>query len=135
VPDAVSGGPEYCPEEGARHGEQSILKTEHFQILVVHEKRSAETALTPEKREPTTPRIMDLSDKAIVPTKGSRFAAGHDIYILTDCLVPAKEQRLVTTGIAIGLLEGTYRMLAARSGIASKMGIAVGGDVIDADYA
>jgi len=34
----------------------------------------------------------------------------------------------------IGLPEGTYGRLAARSGMASKMGIAVGGRVIDADY-
>ena len=38
------------------------------------------------------------------------------------------------TGIAIGLPEGTYGRLAATSGMASKMGIAVGGGVINADY-
>jgi len=41
---------------------------------------------------------------------------------------------MVQMGIAIGLPEGTYGRLAARSGIASKMGIAVGSGVIDADY-
>ena len=66
--------------------------------------------------------------------KGSRFAAGHDIYGLTNGLVPAKGQTMVETGIAIGLPEGTYGRLPARSGMASKMGIAVGGGVIDADY-
>jgi len=50
-PDALSRPPEYRPEEGARHSEQSILKNEHFQILVVHHKRSGVSALTPEKRE------------------------------------------------------------------------------------
>jgi len=34
----------------------------------------------------------------------------------------------------VGLPEGTYGSLAARSGIASKMEIAEGGGVIDADY-
>jgi len=77
---------------------------------------------------------MKLSDKAIIPTKGSWFAAGHGIYALTDGLVPAKGQTMVETGIAIGLPEGTYGRLAAISGIASKMGIAVGGGVIDTDY-
>jgi len=77
---------------------------------------------------------MKLSNKATIPTKGSRFAAGHDIYALTDGLVPAKGLTMVETGIAIGLPEGTYGRLAARSGMASKMGIAVGGGVIDADY-
>jgi len=132
--DALSRRPEYCPEEGARHSEQSILKSEYFQISVIHQKRNAETALVPEKREPTSLRIMKLSDKAIIPTKGLRFAAGHDLYALTNGLVPAKGQTMVETGIAIGVPEGTYGRLAARSGTASKMGIAVGGGVIDADY-
>ena len=77
---------------------------------------------------------MKISDAAIIPAKGSRFAAGHDIYALTDGLVPAKGQTMVETGIAVGLPEGTYGRLAARSGMASKMGIAGGGGVIDADY-
>ena len=132
-PDALSRRPEYRPEEGARPTEQSILKTKHFQICVIDQKRSAATALTPDKRESTTLRIMKVSDKAIVPTKGSWFAAGHDIYALTDGLVPAKEQAMVETGITIGLPERTYGRLAARSGMASKMGIAVGGGVMDAN--
>jgi len=41
---------------------------------------------------------------------------------------------LVDNGIAIGLPRGTYGRVAARSGMASKHGIAVGGAVIDADY-
>jgi len=133
-PNALSRRPEYHPEEGARHTEQSILKTEHFQISVIHQKRSAETGLTPEKREPTSLRIRKLSDKAIIPTKGSRFAAGHDIHALTDGLVPAKGQTMVETGIPIRLPEGTYGRPAGRSGMYNKMGIAVGGSVIDADY-
>jgi len=77
---------------------------------------------------------MKLSDKAIILTKGSRVAAGHDMYALTDGLVPAKGQTMVDPGIAIGLPEGTYGRLAMRSGIAGKMGIAVGGGVIGADH-
>jgi len=77
---------------------------------------------------------MKLSDKAILPTKGSKFPAGHDIYALTEGLVPAKGQTMVEMGIAIGLPERTYGRLAARSGMACKMAIAVGGGVIEADY-
>jgi len=36
-PDALSRRPEYRPEEGARHSELSILKSEHFQISVIHQ--------------------------------------------------------------------------------------------------
>jgi len=133
-PDALSRRPVYRPEEGARHSEQSILKSEHFQISIIHQKRSAQTAITPEKREPTSLPIIKISDKAIIPTKGSRFAAGHDIYALTNGLVPAKGQTMVETRIAIGLQDGTYGRLAAKGGMASKTGIAVGGGVIDAHY-
>jgi len=107
-PDALSKRLEYRREEGARHSEQSILKSEHFQISVIHPRRSAETALIPETRESGNLRIMKLSDKAIIPTKGSRFAAGNDIYALTDGLVPGKGQTTVEMGIAIRLPEGTY---------------------------
>jgi len=77
---------------------------------------------------------MKPSDKGIVPTKASVFAASHDIYALTDRFIPAEGQSRVATGIAIGVPEGTYRRLAERSGMASKMGIAVGGGLIDAHY-
>jgi len=114
-PNALSRLPEYRPEEGARHSEQSILKLVHFQISVIHQKRNAERARVPEKREPTCLRIMKLSDKALIPTKGSRFAAGHDIYALTDGLVPAKGQTMVETGIAIGLDRISGRNLGKAS--------------------
>ena len=70
-PDALSRRPEYHPEDGPGRTEQSILNTEQLQISFIHQKQSAETALTPERREPTRLRRMKLSDKAIVPTKGS----------------------------------------------------------------
>ena len=69
-----------------------------------------------------------------MPTKGSRMAAGHDIYALENGIIPTKGQVLVRTGIAIGLPKGTYGRLAARSRMASKNEIAVGGGVIDAEY-
>jgi len=36
-PDALSRRPEYCSEEGDKHSQQSILKSEHFQISLIHE--------------------------------------------------------------------------------------------------
>jgi len=62
------------------------------------------------------------------------MAAGQDIYALKDGTIPAQRQMLVDTGIPIGLPRGTYGRLAARSGMASEHGIAVGSGVIDADY-
>ena len=62
------------------------------------------------------------------------MVAGHDIYALKNCTIPAQRQMLVETGIVIGLPKGTYGILAARSGMGSKHGITVEGGVIDADY-
>jgi len=86
------------------------------------------------KRMTNRPRIKRLQRNAIISSKGSRMAAGHDIHALKDGTIPAQRQMLVDTGIAIGLPRGTYGRLAARSGMASKHRIAVGGGVIDADY-
>jgi len=74
-----------------------------------------------------------MQQKAIIPTKGSMMAAGHDIYALKDGTMPAQRQILVDTGIAIGLPRGTYGRLVARSGMASRHAIAVGGGVLDAE--
>jgi len=75
---------------------------------VIYQKHSTETALIPEKRQLTSLRIMKLSDKDIIRTKGLQFVAGHDIYAQQDVLVRVKGQAMVDTGIAIGLPEGTY---------------------------
>ena len=61
------------------------------------------------------------------------MAAGHDIYALEEGIITAKGQMLVRTRIAVRLPKGTYGRLAARSGMASIGGIAVGGGVINAD--
>ena len=49
-------------------------------------------------------------------------------------LIPAQGQKAVHTGLALGLPRGTYVRLAARSGLANKKRINVGGGVIDVDY-
>ena len=134
-PDALSRQPEYRPEGGATHREQSILKPEHFELSVCHRKDRIQISLV-RKITPASNRlrIKRLSKCAKKPTKDSRMAAGHDIYALEEGLIPANGKTRVGTGIAIGLPKGTYCRLAARSGMASKNSIAVGGGVVDADY-
>jgi dUTP pyrophosphatase len=43
-------------------------------------------------------------------------------------------RKLISTGIAVRVPEGTYGRIAPRSGLALKSGIHVGAGVIDADY-
>jgi dUTP pyrophosphatase len=79
-------------------------------------------------------QVKKLSDKGRVPTRGSEFAAGYDLYAARDTTVPARGKVLVDTDIAIAVPEGTYGRIAPRSGLASKHFIDTGAGVIDADY-
>ena len=134
-PDALGRRPEYRPEGGATHREQSILKPEHFELSVCPRKDRIPISLVRKKTPASNrPRMKRQSRDAKMPTKGSRMAGGHDIYALEEGIILAKGQMLARTGIAVGLPKGTYSRLAARSGMASKNGIAVGGGVIGADY-
>ncbi|KAI1849240.1 hypothetical protein JX266_005201 [Neoarthrinium moseri] len=78
--------------------------------------------------------IKKLSDKARMPTRGSAFAAGYDMYAAQDTVIPSRGKALVETDIAIAVPAGTYGRVAPRSGLASKNFIDTGAGVIDADY-
>lgn len=78
--------------------------------------------------------IKKLSDKARLPTRGSAFAAGYDIYASKAIVIPARGKALVDTDISMAVPAGTYGRIAPRSGLASKNFIDTGAGVIDADY-
>ena len=78
--------------------------------------------------------IKKLVEHAVVPSRGSEFAAGYDLSSAVDCVVPAGERSMVSTGISIQIPEGTYGRVAPRSGLAFKYGIDVLAGVIDFDY-
>ncbi|KAH7068480.1 dUTPase-like protein [Paraphoma chrysanthemicola] len=79
-------------------------------------------------------QVLLLSDKARAPTKGSAYAAGHDLYSAKDITIPARGRALVPTDISISVPVGTYGRVAPRSGLANKHGIDTLAGVIDADY-
>ena len=87
-----------------------------------------------------TVNFVKLDDKAIVPTYGTQFAAGADLYALPCCDEPIKinpnETVLIHTGIAMQIPNGYAGMIFARSGIATKRGLAPANKVgvIDSDY-
>jgi dUTP pyrophosphatase len=78
--------------------------------------------------------IKKLSDDAIIPTKGSKYAAGYDLYSAVDTIVPSQGKTLIKTDIAIAVPSGHYGRVAPRSGLAHKHFIDVGAGVIDEDY-
>ena len=81
--------------------------------------------------------IKKTMEDAILPSYGSAFAAGADLYSCSDTTeIAAGESVLMHTGIAIELPEGYVGLVYARSGLASKRGLAPANKVgvIDCDY-
>lgn len=82
--------------------------------------------------------IKKLSENAKIPTYGSAFAAGADLYALLDedKVIKPGETVLIGTGIAIEIPEGYAGFIYARSGLASKKGLAPANKVgvVDSDY-
>ncbi len=82
-------------------------------------------------------RVKKLNDNAVIPTYGSQYAAGADLYSCEDdIIIKSGETVLVHTGIALEIPEGYAGLIYARSGIASKRGLAPANKVgvIDSDY-
>ncbi len=82
--------------------------------------------------------VKKLDERAILPTYGSPYAAGADLYALTEGEVTLQpgETKLVHTGLAMEIPEGYAGLIYARSGLASKRGLAPANKVgvVDADY-
>ena len=79
-------------------------------------------------------QVKKLVEKAILPKRGTEFAAGYDLYSSEDKIVPKKNKACISTGISIALPYGNYGRIAPRSGLAAKNFIDVGAGVIDVDY-
>ncbi|MBO4538124.1 MAG: dUTP diphosphatase [Erysipelotrichaceae bacterium] len=81
-------------------------------------------------------RITRLSQEAVIPTSGSPYSAGVDLYSCEDAVVFSGQTTKVSTGIAVEIPEGYFGGVFARSGLATRTGLrpanCVG--VIDSDY-
>ena len=83
-------------------------------------------------------QIKLLREGAHIPTRGSEYAAGYDLYACLDGdleILPHTCAK-VGTGISVAVPEGWFGAVFARSGLASKKGLrpanCVG--VCDSDY-
>ena len=84
-------------------------------------------------------RIKKLREGAHAPTYGSEFAAGCDLYACLEegeITVAAGKTVLIPTGWAFELPEGFAGLIYARSGLATKSGLAPANKVgvVDCDY-
>ncbi len=80
--------------------------------------------------------VKKLHPDAVLPTLGSQFAAGADLYSIEECEIGAGETVLVHTGLAMEIPVGYGGFIFARSGLATKRALAPANKVgvIDADY-
>ena len=82
--------------------------------------------------------IKKLTPNAIIPTYGTEYSAGADIYSgMTEAVtINPGTTEFIKTGIAMEIPAGLVGLIYARSGMACKKGIAPANKVgvIDADY-
>ena len=83
-------------------------------------------------------RVKKLSEKAILPTYGTPYAAGADLYACLESPVTIQpgQTAWISTGIAMEVPEGCAGLIYARSGMACKRGVAPANKVgvVDSDY-
>ncbi len=82
--------------------------------------------------------VKKLNENAVLPSYGSEFAAGADLYACMEeevTLAPG-ETKLIHTGIAMEVPVGYAGLIYARSGLATKRGLAPANKVgvVDSDY-
>ena len=83
-------------------------------------------------------KIKKLDEKAIIPTYGTEYSAGADLYALLDEDLEIKpgETIMIKTGLAMAIPTGYAGLIYARSSLGSKKGLAPANKVgvIDSDY-
>ena len=79
-------------------------------------------------------RFKQLDPRAILPARGSAFAAGLDICSIEDLVIEPHGRAAARTGLAVAIPHGFYGRVAPRSGLAAKHGLDVLAGVIDSDY-
>lgn len=70
-------------------------------------------------------KIKKLSPDAIIPDYAHKGDAGLDLYSIRDDVINPFEYKLIPTGLAIELPEGTEAQVRSKSGIALKNGVFV----------
>lgn len=82
--------------------------------------------------------VKKLNDRAVVPTYGSPFSAGGDLYSAeeSEVVIGPGKTAMIGTGLAMEIPEGYVGLVYARSGLATKRGLAPANKVgvIDSDY-
>ena len=83
-------------------------------------------------------KIKKLNEFAKLPTRGSEYAAGYDLYAAINerIWIRPLETVKIGTGLSFELPKGTFAAIFARSGIATKRGLRPANctGICDSDY-
>ena len=83
-------------------------------------------------------KIKKLRETAVTPTRGSVASAGYDVYACLDNAITVSpgETVKIPTGLCMELPDGYAAFIYARSGLATKKGLAPANKVgiCDSDY-
>lgn len=86
----------------------------------------------------TIVKFKKLDEKAIVPTYGSYYSAGADLYacLLDQITIQPNETYFIKTGLALEIPENLVGLIYAISGLGCNNGLAPANKVgvIDSDY-
>lgn len=83
-------------------------------------------------------KVKKLTKTAVIPTSGSKCAAGYDLYadIKEPVTIKPHCTEKIGTGLSFELPDGYFGAIVARSGLATKQGIRPANclGVADSDY-
>lgn len=80
---------------------------------------------------------VQLTRPAKTPNRGTPLSAGIDFYVPEDfeaVTLDHGDSVLIPTGIRVQIPEGHMLVAKNKSGIATKMGLVVGAELVDEDY-
>ena len=77
---------------------------------------------------------IKLLPDGTIPTRGSREAAGYDIYAAENAEIGSLEIAKIRTGVCFQMPPGTFGQIYGRSGMAANRGLLSVAGTLDSDY-
>lgn len=110
----LNSGPQHGPLDHDLHGPLSASSNSYNATFTNSSKNnntiSTHNAAMNGQQAAMALQIKKLSPNAKAPTRGSKFAAGYDIYAAETMIVPGRGKAMVGTGIAIAVPVGTCEL-------------------------
>lgn len=87
-----------------------------------------------ENNQLNTLKIKKTDKNAIIPTRGTKYSAGYDLYSCEEGVIEANNMGKINIGLSLIIPNNFYGRIAPRSGLTLKNKLNVGAGVVDSDY-